>query len=258
MTVELDPSAPDAITWLTDRIRGHFGDRRLGVYLYGSAVYGDFVVGTSDLDFVCALQDDVTEAELNDLRLLHEELRVRWPEFTDRIEVQYANIHRVRRFRERRFPIANISPGEPIHLIDTGAEWLMNWYFAVHYSQTIVGPPPASLFPDISDAEFVQAARAHAIWWLDQPHRFGTQKGQSYAALTLSRALYTHRTGRHVSKERAARYAASWLPEYAPMLDDALRWRIDPDRPAPETEERASTFVEMIARIIAEETIGGR
>lgn len=251
MNAILDPSADVAIAWLRDRMRSLFGDRFIGLYLYGSAVYGDFDAGVSDLDFVCALKSDVSDAELDHLGRMHDALVARWPEWRDRIEVQYVAIERVRRFREARFTMANISPGEPLHRIESGTEWLMNWYFAVHYSRTIAGPPPATIFPAIASEEFVQSARDHAREWLGRIEEIGGSHSQSYSALTMSRALYTHQTGRHVSKAAAARWLADRHPAWAPTLTDALAWRRQPDFPAPETVERARAFVRFVAAAIA-------
>jgi hypothetical protein len=36
----------------------------------------------------------------------------------------------------------NISPGEPIHRIQAGMDWLVNWYLVRTGGVTLLGPPP--------------------------------------------------------------------------------------------------------------------
>lgn len=101
----------------------------------------------------------------------------------------------------------------------------MNWYLVRDHGLTLFGPPPETIVPPISRDEFVEAvrdhARASAIWAAQRPGR----KAHSYAVLTLCRALYTHRFGEHVSKERAATWAQGAMAQWAPLIDDALQWR---------------------------------
>ena len=54
------------------QLAGHFGPRLVGLYLFGSLAAGDFYAGRSDLDLFAVLDDEVTDAEIDALREMHE------------------------------------------------------------------------------------------------------------------------------------------------------------------------------------------
>lgn len=77
---------------------------------------------------------------------------------------------------------------------------------------------------------------------------------QSYAVLTLCRALFTDRHGRYVSKEEAADWVQGELPEWTALIEQALRWRIAAPTDAalvaatfPQTERFVQTVRAMMA-----------
>jgi hypothetical protein len=251
---KLHASTHDLTAALLTDIRDHFGDRLAGMYAYGSAVYGDFDPGVSDLDMTAVLVADATDADLTALRAIHDRIALRFPEWEGRVEVQYVSRDALRSFRTRRHSMINISPGEPIHFIEAGIEWLVNWYFIRDHGLVLYGPPAAEVVPSISSDEFVTAARNHARDWLARLDDLDRSQSQSYAILTNCRALFTHRTGRQVSKARAAEWVSTQYPAWKPAVDDALRWRISPAFPSPETAERARIIVREIVAIIDRES----
>ncbi len=79
------------------------------------------------------------------------------------------------------------------------------------------------------------------------------QRGESYSTLTVSRALYTHHTGQHVSKLKAARWVQATYPEWTALLELALERRIawEADNPV-DTFDDTVRFIEMVNREIAD------
>jgi predicted nucleotidyltransferase len=254
LTTDFDDTIQPVVSTLVASIREIFGGRLISIYVYGSAVYGEFDPGVSDLDLTSVLTDDATESDLATLEAMHDRISATHPGWGHRIEVQYISLDALRSFRECRSRIANISPGEPLHFIEAGTDWLMNWYLITHFGRTLTGPEATTIFPEISDREFVESIREHASRLVGY---VGTQTGsqdQSYPILTSCRALYTHRTGSHVSKARAAAWAAEAFPQWKPAIDDALLWRRSPPFDAPDTVGRTVAFVTEIAGIIERET----
>ncbi len=220
---------------LRDGIRGVFGARLRGWYLYGSLVWGDFDPDVSDLDTMAAIADDVTERDVTALRLMHDELvrpelHPAFARWADRIEVQYVPMTRLPRFREQPFLMANISPGEPIHLIEAGRDWLTNWYFVQTHGVALYGLPPAEgarTEPVLTAADFAQAVREHALFWSSYVAvTAGNVWYQAYAVLTMCRALFTLTQGGQVSKPAAAAWAIAALPEHAGLIREALAVRV--------------------------------
>lgn len=197
-----------------------------GLYVYGSLVWGDFDEGISDIDLMAALTDDISDEELIKLREMHENFVNRHPDFEDRIEVQYVKVSDIKEFKTKRHQMINISPGEPIHRIEAGSEWFMNWYLVITYGKTIFGPTPSTFIPHLTKEEFIAATIEQAKYWQTHIENARTSRPyQGYVVMTLCRALYTVTYGEQVSKKKAADWVATQFPRYADLIADTFIWR---------------------------------
>jgi|LSQX01.1.fsa_nt_gb hypothetical protein len=220
----------DEVNLIIERlINGHqqeFGDKMVGYYLYGSLIWGDFDITSSDIDTLCAITSEVTDEEIERLRIMHEELVNEYPLWRDRIEVHYASLEGLKHFRSSSFKMGNISPGEPLHIIDAGIEWLDEWYCVQEYAITLFGIDKAEVIPPIEKSEFIQTICGYARSFRDRIKTCeNSSYSQAYAILTLCRALYTIKNQEQVSKLAAARWAIDYLPEYREIISNALLWR---------------------------------
>ncbi|MCC7206513.1 MAG: nucleotidyltransferase domain-containing protein, partial [Anaerolineae bacterium] len=121
------PDVNAVLDALLTSMRRILGDRLIGLYLYGSLVWGDFDPDTSDIDMLAALASDLDDAEFAAVQAMHARVAAEHPRWNDRIEVQYHSAEGLRTFKAKASPMANISPGEPFHRITAGRDWLMNW-----------------------------------------------------------------------------------------------------------------------------------
>jgi len=253
LNAKLDPDIASLLTELQVEIVSVMGGDFVGLYLFGSLVYGDFTEGVSDIDLLAVSRNIITEFDIDQLREMHDRFAERHPAWEGRIEVAYQSLHGLKTFQTERSPMGIISPGEPIHLIEAGDDWLINWYFVLDHGVTIAGPPPETTIAPISQSQFVESARAQAREWARRIHGVKDQRGESYAILTASRALYTHRTGEHVSKLKAARWVQATYPEWTDLLEMALEPRIawEADNPV-DTFDETVRFIEMVNREISD------
>ena len=231
--------------------------RLLGLYLYGSVTTGAFVPGISDIDLLAVTDGPITPEIIARLQPMHAQIAACFPRWQDRIEVIYVPRQALATFRTQFSEIGVISPGEPLHILSAGIDWLMNWHQVRHGGQVVTGPPVATYVPDTTIAEYVTAVREHAAAFGDWMPAMQAPRQQSYAVLTLCRALYTVRHGHGASKADAAAWLAAEMPHYAPLLEQALRWRevapTDPtisDRAYP----RTLRFVQEMQAAIAQES----
>ena len=209
---------------LTGEIRRSSNDSLIGLYVYGSLVTGDFDQGRSDIDLLAVVDSKVEGDTFDRLDRMHARFVEDHPAWEDRIEVVYVPASALWNFRTRTDQIAVISPGEPFHLKAAGKDWLINWYMVREAGVTLCGPPPRALIPEISQSEFREAVREQAEAWKEWVFKMRTPGAQSYAVLTLCRALYTYSHGRQASKKQAALWARAYLPQWTSLIQQSSLW----------------------------------
>jgi predicted nucleotidyltransferase len=209
---------------LTDEIRQSLNGSLAGLYVYGSLVTGDFDKERSDIDLLAVIDAGLDGETFDRLDRMHARIVEDNPAWEDRIEVAYVPASALWNFRTHTGQIAVISPGEPFHRKAAGKDWLINWYMVREVGVTLCGPPPQTVVPEISQYEFVAAVREQAEAWKEWVYRMRTPGAQCYAVLTLCRALYTHKHGRQASKRQAALWAKSYLPQWAPLIQQSSLW----------------------------------
>lgn len=251
-----DPEVRELLGRLADEQEDVLGANLLGSYVFGSVATGDFEADISDVDTTTVLRADLTQDQLAALGVLHQEIVEDLPRWEDRVEVVYLSSRALATFRTASSPAARISPGEPFHTIEVDNRWLIDWYQLREVGITLRGPAIASLVPEITHSEYVEGVRQHLLTWRDSLDDLESLGDEAYAILSMCRGLRTVRTGDHVSKREAARWASQELPEHAGLIRDALEWRarsrgglrIDG------TATRATTarFVEMVLELVSE------
>jgi predicted nucleotidyltransferase len=219
-----DPEIGALLDRLTEEIRRNSDDSLAGLYVYGSLVTGDFDKDRSDIDLLAVVDSDVEGDAFDRLDGMHARFVEDYPAWEDRIEVAYVPAAALWNFRTQKGQIAVISPGEPFHLKVAGKDWLINWYMVRRSGVTLYGPPPRTLIPEISQSEFVNAVREQSETWKEWVYRMRTPGAQSYAVLTLCRALYTYTHGTQASKKQAALWAQDYLPQWTPLIQQSLDW----------------------------------
>ena len=242
---------------LLTRIHSILGEKLVGLYLYGSLVWGDFDNDTSDIDLLAALSTDLDKQEFHALHAMHTDIAHIYAAWDGRIEVQYFSLYGLQTFKSQATSMANISPGEPFHLIQSGKEWLMNWYFVRENGVILHGPDPKTIIAPISKEEFIVATQDYAKTWRERiKDTKPSRPSQAYAILTVCRAFYTSKKGEQVSKKQAALWAEKELPEWSSLIQNALLWRkewrnehVNHEATYEETEQFVN---EMVDRIVGE------
>jgi hypothetical protein len=121
--------------------------------------------------------------------------------------------------------MALITPGEPFHMTEAGAEWLTNWHQVRENGVALFGPPAETLIDPISREELTACVRGYVAEWGARIRAVRARKEQAYAVLSMCRALYLHRKGEQPSKRQAALWAQGELPGWAGLIESALAWR---------------------------------
>jgi predicted nucleotidyltransferase len=216
------PNIDELLKNLLHRVRHVLGDKLVGLYLYGSLVTGDFDRGISDFDLLAATTTDIDTEEFDRLQELHLDFVNDHLAWVNRVEIAYLSVAGLKTFKTKVSQMAVISPGEPFHFTDAGKEWLLNWWQVRERGLALYGPDPKTLIEPISRAEFLNTVREHAQHWREWVQDSRRRKSQSYAILTMCRALYAAKNGEQVSKRQAASWARDHFPERARLIEQAL------------------------------------
>lgn len=209
----------DLLSGLQSILKEHL----LGVYVYGSFVWGDFDETTSDIDVFVALNQEMTPEEFSALDDLHTNLVQNFPTWNDRIEVAYASYRMLQHFKTEPGQIAVISPGEPFHLKQAGTDWLINYYLLQRNSFILYGPSPKTIIAPVSNSEFIEHVKKQAIEWQDWViHTRNSLGYQYYVVLTLCRALYVLHQKEQCSKLKAGVWAKNQFPKWQVLIQRAL------------------------------------
>jgi predicted nucleotidyltransferase len=249
------PMLGSLLETLVSGIRAVLGGDLVGIYLYGSSVSGGFDPGVSDLDLVAVTSPEVEEIDLAGLEQMQLDIVRRYPEWSDRLEIVCIGRTTLGSFRTSPGSLAVISPGEPFHVVGDVADWLQNWYLVRETGVTLYGVAAADVIPPIARVEFVAAVVRYAQELRNRNYDDLGPESLAYAVLSLCRALRTVRTGMHCSKQEAAAWTTERMPEWAWLIDAALRSRMSRGTTGFD-DEQTRTDAQRLIRLLADEITG--
>jgi len=143
--------------------------RLVGVYLFGSAAYGDYTPGISDLDVQAVVTESLSKHECTDIASSLSHQRLPCP--ARRLEfVCYAQSSINPATRHPHFELNfNTGAGEPDHLSLNPAEESSHWFvldiaMGRELGRTLVGPEPAQVFAPIPRIWQLEAIADSLAW----------------------------------------------------------------------------------------------
>jgi hypothetical protein len=171
----------------------------VALWAHGSLAAGDFVAGRSDLDLVGLVADPVSDAARQDLQRVHESL-IRDEPLAAGLHCTYV-VHGDQADSGRKHLTwahaelfeRRVSPVTRRELLDGGL--------------CLVGPPPATVIPAVTDAELADYVRADLrdfyLPHTDRADLWLRDIWVDLGMLTLARADVTLREGRLITKREA-------------------------------------------------------
>jgi predicted nucleotidyltransferase len=208
------------------------GDNFTGAYLQGSFAVGDFD-WHSDVDFVIAVGDELSEVEVAELQRVHGRIHGLESEWARHLEGSY-------------FPGAILRTGErcgePLWYLDHGSKGLIR---SDHCNTlvvrsvvrergiTLAGPDPTTLVDPITvtalRAEISSTMRTWAKEIFEHQERYKNRFYQGYIVLSYSRMLHDLVQGRPGSKREGATWAKATLgTDWSGLIDRAWTRRPNP------------------------------
>ena len=235
------PDANAVLERLGDEVRAVLGDAMVGLYLYGSLSTGGYDPASSDIDFLVATDGELTAAQLDALKAMHDRIASSGLPQADHLEGSYISVAALPRYDPARPDHPTIGPhGDwPFGIGHHGPEWAIQRHVVRECGVVVCGPDPATLIDPVTPDELRAAARASLRSWdgIEDRERMAEEHGagafwgrrayQAFAALTMCRILYTIEHGAIATKMAAAAWARERFPEWAPIIDRAFVWRDD-------------------------------
>lgn len=223
------PEVDEVLELLLQGIRSVLGDQLAGLYIQGSLAAGDFEPSRSDIDFVAASVSELPQSFIPELRAMHVGLRASGLHWAQELEGSYLPLSALRQYD----PLHNIHPALRIdgsfELDGHGSDWIIQLALLRERAIILAGPDPRSLIDPVGPEDLRRAVRGILWeWWsrpLPQPQRFASRHYQSYAVLTMCRALYTLHNGCAASKTVSAQWTMETLdPAWTGLIQRALAW----------------------------------
>ena len=219
----------DLLADWVEGVKNILGENVVGLYLFGSLTYGDFVPERSDIDLQAVVQHLQNEKELKLIGQLHEDLNERYPAWKGRVECSYVPIYFLHEILPPKTPRPWWGFDTLYEAAPAGNEWIINHYFLFKHGVALHGPDFNTLIqpPDIHEVQKASARDLFKEWepkimdtqWLANSHH------QSYLVLNLCRILQTVVSGKPGSKKVAAEWTKASYPYWKSLIEEAEQWK---------------------------------
>lgn len=221
------------------------------IALYGSVSIGAFEEKNSDVDFVVALERELTEAELDVVEDMHQELVGRDP-FAKRLDGFYIPVADLQEGRSAIYPYFGESKYQGLSTFGSVYRWQ-----AGNHAVVVYGDAFQMKVPEWSEIEREMSYNVNHYWAgkVQQPELFVDDEWVPFAVLTFLRIEHTLRCREIISKKQAGELTLqSGAERWHLLIREALRIQYgDEQESLFETkEERAAatvSFIEEYSRV---------
>ena len=240
---------------LVSRTRQILGSDFIGAYLQGSFAVGGFDQH-SDVDFVVAVEDDLTSAQVDSLQTMHHQVHRLESEWARHLEGSYFPREVLKRPSARNCELWYLDNGADTLIRSDHCNTILVRWIVREKGVILAGPPPETLVDPITREILRKEIFEEIMKWgqhiLDDPSRYSNYFYQTYIVLNFSRMLHDLHRGYPGSKREGAEWAKSVLDHsWSDLIDSA--WEGRPDSAAkvrqpadPEAYERTLRFVQHI------------
>lgn len=247
------PSVNEVLAYWTENVQIALGQNLIGLYLFGSLTYGDFVPKRSDIDLMAVVKEPLSSVELGKIKQLHLDIEEKFPAWKGRVECSYLPKKLMNEVLPPRQTRPYFGGSTWYDEADYGNEWIINQYFLYHNSIALVGPEYRSLMaapPDIREAQKASIRDLLREWepkiydseWLENSHY------QSYLVLNLCRILYTVHNAKLGSKKVAAEWVKETFAKWRELIEEAEAWDYDKEM---RQQEKVIAFIQFAIKNVS-------
>ena len=242
------PELNSVLEELVSSVRAILGDNFCGAYLVGSFAAGD-ADEHSDVDFIVATNDQVTDEQLAALQAMHARIYGLQSTWAQHLEGSYVPKDRLRRVDPDRTQFLFLDNGATELVLDNHCNTaVVRWVLRKH-GVVLDGPDPAGLVEPVTPAQLrseALAAMDEFVAWASHRVSETSRWKQPYLVLTFCRLLHTLNEGTVASKRQAGEWALQALDaEWSSLIQQALD-----DRPDPWGRVRQPADPKLVARTL--------
>ncbi len=242
------PDLNDVLRDLVVGVRESLGENFCGAYLQGSFAVGD-ADEHSDVDFIVATHDELTDAQVGALQAMHKRLYALESSWAQHLEGSYAPMDELRQVDESRPPWWYLDNGASELVKDNHCNTAVVRWSVREKGVVLAGPDPKTLIEPVS-ADELRSDVLIALWewagWLGMNSSY-SRRGQGVTVLSICRILHTFESGLVTTKREAGEWALAALsPEWASLVQRALD-----DRPDPWSKVREPADSDLVKRTLA-------
>ena len=247
------PELNSVLEELVSGARVALGDNFCGAYLQGSFAAGE-ADEHSDVDFIVATNDEVTDEQLVTLQAMHKRIHGLGSPWAQHLEGSYIPKDALRHVDPARSPYWFLDNGASELVRDNHCNTAVVRCTLREQGVALEGPDPSSLVEPVTPAQLRAEALSGIVEyaaWAREPDM--SRWKQPYLVLTFCRLLYTLHVGTVASKREAAEWTLDSLDaDWASLVRRALDDRPDPwlrvHQPAdPEVAARTREFAKYAA-----------
>ena len=232
-----DPTLNAILHEFTQRAQVILGSNLIALYLQGSFGVGDWDI-YSDVDFLAAVEQDLSEREVSELNAMHAHIYDLGPEWARHLEGSYFPKELLKRGDPARTPLYYLdNTARSMIRSDHDNTLVVRWVVREH-GIPLVGPDPRELIDPVPAADLKQEVRATMSEWAEEifkgSYNINNRWAQPFAVISYCRMLQTLHTGTIESKIAGVRWGMGALDSrWTDLIQRA--WE---DRPDPNTKYR--------------------
>ncbi|AZN40949.1 nucleotidyltransferase domain-containing protein [Paenibacillus albus] len=235
------------------------------IYLYGSVALGDYIDGTSDIDFVVIVSESPTEEDIKAISDAHTETEREYP------EVDIMGMYLLAQDLGQPYcadrPSLNFY-NKQVHTNGFGADWNpITWWILKHRGIRVAGAEQSMNYEiDTQSLSRYVIENMNSYWlgWIERLEQFIATKGSfstgqldeavDWCALGMLRQLYTVSEQGVKSKVQAGEYGLTVIPEkWHSIIQEAI-WikQLRPKRVYVDNDKRLGDLAALLRYIHVE------
>ena len=226
------PELNSVLQELVESVRAALGSSFVAACLQGSFAVGDFDVH-SDVDFIVAIEKELSEAQIHALQLIHERLYSLDCPWAQHLEGSYFPKNVLKDYSQRAEKLWYLNHGSRSLVRSDHCNTVVVRWIVRERGVALAGQTPATLLDPIPVEVLGDEIRQTINGWgqeiLAQPERYNNRFYQTFIVLNYCRMLHDLHTGFPGSKRAGAEWAKTNLSQsWAGLIDRAWAGRPNP------------------------------